>query len=220
MKSADLDEIYRTIPLRDIPWNNEQPPEVLVDLVESRTITPGRTVDFGCGAGNNSVYLARQGFTVTGIDLSPTAIALARENARRQGVECRFVAADVTGDLPEFQGTFDFAFEWELLHHLFPEQRARYVPNVWASLRPGGRYLSLCFSEQDRQFGGKGKIRKTTIGTVLYFSSEAELRDLFSPRFKILDLRTISVRAKRGSHLAVCALMEKAPLPPPASGGR
>src|SRR5512142_2336843 len=116
MESADLDEIYRKTALADIPWNNEDPPEVLVDLVESRTIAPGQAADFGCGAGNYSVYLARKGFDVTGIDLSPTAIGLARENARRHGVGCRFLAADVTGDLTQFTGAFDFALDWELLH--------------------------------------------------------------------------------------------------------
>ncbi len=213
MKSADLDEIYRTIPPRDIPWNTEAPPETIVDLVESRTVPPGDAVDFGCGLGHVCVYLAQKGFTVTGVDLSPTAIGLARENARRHGVTCRFLAADVTGDLAAFRGAVDFACDWELLHHLFPEQRDRYVRNASESLRPGGRYLSLCFSEEDPQFGGKGKYRRTPIGTVLYFSSESELRELFSPRFKILDLRTIPIRAKRGSHLAICAFMEKSAAP-------
>jgi SAM-dependent methyltransferase len=209
MKSADLDEIYRTMPLGEIPWNNAEPPDTLVDIVERRKVAPGRAVDFGCGAGHYSVYLARHGFDVTGVDLSPTAVAIARENARRQGVTCRFLAADVTGDLAALTDSFDFALDWELLHHLFPEQRPAYVRNVWARLNPGGRYLSTCFSEQDPQFGGKGKYRTTSIGTVLYFSSEAELRALFSPWFRILDLRTIPVAGKRGSHLAIQAFMEK-----------
>jgi cyclopropane fatty-acyl-phospholipid synthase-like methyltransferase len=213
MKSADLDEIYRMTPLKDIPWNNEEPPQVLVDLVESAKVVPCKAVDLGCGAGNYAVYLARKGFTVTGVDLSPTAISLARENARRQGVKCHFLAADVTGDLAALTETFDFAFDWELLHHLFPEQRNKYVPNVWAKLNPRGRYLSFCFSEQDAQFGGKGQIRQTPLGTVLYFSSETELRDLFSPWFKILDLRTVSLPGKRGSHLAICVFMEKRAVP-------
>ncbi len=218
MRSVDLDQIYRTTTPKDIPWNHEAPPETLVDLVESRTVPPGNAVDFGCGLGNYCVYLAKKGFTVTGIDVSPTAIRLAQENARRHGVTCRFLAADVTGDLSQFTATFDFAFDWELLHHLAPEQRIPYVRNVSASLKAGGRYLSLCFSEQDPQFGGKGKYRKTPVGTVLCFSSETELRDLFSPWFKILDLRTIPIRAKRGSHLAIYAFMEKNPAPaPPAN---
>lgn len=209
MKPVDLEAIYAQTPLRDIPWDMATPPEALVNLVESGQVRCGKAVDFGCGGGNYSIYLARQGFDVTGVDLSPTAIGIARERARQQGVKCDFLTADVLGDLKELPGTFDFAFDWEVLHHLFPEQRTRYVRNVWAKLAPRGLYLSLCFSEQDPQFGGSGKCRETSLGTLLYFSSEDELRDLFAPGFDMRELKTIQIQGKHASHLAVCAFMQK-----------
>jgi hypothetical protein len=43
-------------------------------------------------------------------------------------------------------------------------------------LVPGGKYLSVCFSEKDAGFGGTGKTRRTTLDTMLYFSSEDELQ--------------------------------------------
>jgi SAM-dependent methyltransferase len=205
----EMEDIYRTTPPEKIPWNIETPPETLVRLVESGRVLPCRTVDFGCGAGNYAVWLATQGFDVTGIDISPSAIALARKTAERQGVSCTFIIADVLGDLREVQGLFDFAFDWELLHHIFPEDRSRYVANVARLLAPCGKYLSVCFHEDDPQFGGSGKYRTTGIGTVLYFSSEEELRDLFSPYFRILELRAIMVSGKWGDHVANYAFMER-----------
>ena len=80
---------------------------------------------------------------------------------------------------------FDFAFEWELLHHIFPPDREKYVNNVYHLLNPGGRYLSVCFSEESNQFGGEGKYRTTPLNTTLYFSSESEMRSLFKPLFII-----------------------------------
>ncbi|HTX66774.1 MAG TPA: methyltransferase domain-containing protein [Opitutaceae bacterium] len=204
-----MEAVYARLPARDLPWDVARPPAILVRLVEGGRIPPGRAVDFGCGGGNHSIYLARRGFDVTGVDISRTAIALARRRARRQGVRCRFLAADVAGDLTRLPGTFAFAFDWELLHHLFPTQRGRYVRNVWAKLAPGGHYLSLCFSEEDPQFGGRGKYRTTSIGTVLYFSSRKELRDLFAPGFRILALRAVEVEGKRGAHRALCALLQR-----------
>ncbi|MDD1670461.1 MAG: class I SAM-dependent methyltransferase, partial [Methanomicrobiales archaeon] len=76
-------------------------------------------------------------------------------------------------------------------------------------LNPGAIYFSVCFSEEDSQFGGTGKIRRTQIGTVLYFSSESEIRELFSPYFSIEDVRTITVPGKFGSHRAVYLLAER-----------
>ena len=66
-----------------------------------------------------------------------------------------------------------------------PSDRKQYVETVHRLLVPGGKYLSVCFSEKDAGFGGTGKERRTPLGTVLYFSSEDELRDLFGPYFDI-----------------------------------
>lgn len=208
MQYADIDRIYRDIPLDKIPRNSESPPDALVTLVMSGKIRQCKTVDLGCGAGNYARYLAGRGFEVTGIDSSPTAIQIAQANARKQGAACRFIVADLLGDMHEVTDTFDFAYDWEVLHHIFPEDRETYVKNVRKILNPGATYLSVCFSETDPQFGGKGKFRKTPVGTTLYFSSEPELRDLFSSHFAIRELKTIEVGGKYGSHYAVYTLMK------------
>ena len=197
------------VPVEDIPWNRPEPPGLLVDLVESGKVAPCKAIDLGCGAGNYAIYLASRGFSMTAVDISPRAIEIARQNASRKGVECVFISADLLGDLEELGQGFDFAYDWELLHHLFPEQRKKYVENVSRLLNPGAKYFSVCFSEEDPQFGGKGKYRRTRLGTHLYFSSENELRQLFSQHFKILDLRTVEITAESGSHSVIYAFMEK-----------
>jgi SAM-dependent methyltransferase len=206
---VDMDEIYRSLPREGIPWNREEPPGILVDLVESGRVRPCDAVDLGCGLGNYAIYLAGKGFSVTGIDISPTAVMMAEKNAEMKGVKCRFVVADVLGELAEFFDGFDFAWDWELLHHIFPQDRDRYVRNVHSMLRRNGQYLSVCFSGEDTHFGGEGKFRRTHIGTVLYFSSEDELGKLFEPYFKILELKTVQVGGPPAPHQAVCAFMSK-----------
>ena len=209
MKYADVDRIYRDIPLDNIPWNSENPPDVLVELVADGKVRPCKTIDLGCGAGNYAIYLAGLGFDVTGIDSSPTAITIAVESAKKRGVRCRFIVADLLGDLQEVTDMFAFAFDWEFLHHIFPEDRETYIKNVYKILKPGAAYFSVCFSEKDPQFGGTGKYRSTRIGTTLYFSSESELRKLVSPYFTIRELKTIEVSGKYGPHCAVSVLSER-----------
>jgi len=208
IKQVDIDKIYREIPLEKIPWNVETPPEAMVELVRSERIKPCKTIDLGCGAGNQAVYLAGRGFSMTGIDSSPAAIDFARENAGKKGIAVNFIVADVLGDLHEVKEKFDFAYDWELLHHIYPEQRDIYVANVHRLLNPGAKYLSVCFSENDTQFGGSGKYRKTSLDTVLYFSSEDELQKLFEKHFSILELKTIEISGKFANHLANYVFME------------
>jgi len=104
-----MEQIYRDVPLEDIPWKQSQPPRLLVEAARSGKIKPRRAVDLGCGAGNYAVWLAEQGFDVTGIDISRRALRYARNLAHSRGVSCRFVAADLLGDLKKFHGSFDLA---------------------------------------------------------------------------------------------------------------
>ena len=204
-----MESIYQELTPERIPWNLEDPPQLIVDLVESKQILPCEAVDLGCGAGNYAVWFASKGFQMTGIDFSPKAIEMAQEISRKKGVTCRFIAEDLMGGLGRLHRSFDFAYDWEVLHHVFPEDREQYVLNVEKLLKPGGAYLSVCFSEEDPSFGGVGKVRKTPLGTALYFSSEEELRELFTPHFQVNELRTSEITGKYGPHKAVVARMTR-----------
>ena len=79
-----MDKIYGKTPFNEIPWNFESPPDALVDLIDSAKVKPCKTIDLGCGTGNYAIYLASQGFDVTGIDISPSAIKIAKETQKRK----------------------------------------------------------------------------------------------------------------------------------------
>lgn len=205
-----MDEIYKNVPLEKIPWNIETPPDILVKLVDSGKLKPCKVIDLGCGAGNYAIYLASKGFDVTGIDVSSAAIGMAKENAKEKKVNCHFLVADALADLAKvLKDAFDFAYDWELLHHIFPPERKKYIENVYNILNPAGKYLSVCFSNKDHHFGGCGKYRKTRLGTELYFSSEDELRKIFSSYFTISDLKTMEIKGKAVSHIVNYVFMEK-----------
>ena len=204
-----MEQIYRDLPPERIPWNLEQPPELLADLVRTERIRPCDAVDVGCGCGNYAVWLATLGFQMTGMDISPTALELAQQLARAKGVTCRLLEEDITGEVVRHEGAFDFGYDWEVLHHVFPKERVAYASNVHRMLRPGATYLSVCFSDKDRDFGGTGKYRETPLGTTLYFSSEEEIERVFALKFQILELDTKEVVGKYGPHAAVVALLER-----------
>lgn len=209
MIKDQMEKIYKNMAIDDIPWNFKTPPDVLENLVRTGKIAPCKTIDLGCGTGNYAIYLAGEGFDVTAVDISSSAIKIAKNNASQKGIDCNFIVADILGDLKQIQSTFNFAYDWELLHHIFPSDREKYIRDVYRLLNPGGQYLSVCFSEENLQFGRVGKFRKTPLETVLYFSSENELRVLYESFFKIEELKTIEIKGKFSPHKAIYAFMIK-----------
>lgn len=209
MIKDQMEKIYKNMAIDDIPWNFKTPPDVLENLVRTGKITPCKTIDLGCGTGNYAIYLAGEGFDVTAVDISSSAIKIAKNNASQKGIDCNFIVADILGDLKQIQSTFNFAYDWELLHHIFPSDREKYIRDVYRLLNPGGQYLSVCFSEENLQFGRVGKFRKTPLETVLYFSSENELRVLYESFFKVEELKTIEIKGKFSPHKAIYTFMIK-----------
>jgi len=206
MKSKDL---YKNIPLDQIPWIQEKPPKCLSESIKNLSTPPAKILDIGCGIGNFSLYFAILGFKVTGIDISPTAIEIAHKNALSEKLDCNFIVSDFLKEMKILKEYADFAFDYEVLHHIFPEDREQFVKNVDHCLKKGGCYLSICFSEEEVYFGDKGKYRTTPFGTTLYFSSEQEIKDLMSPYFNILELNTILIPGKQKEHQAIFCLMQK-----------
>jgi len=204
-----MEKIYRRVPLKKIPWNMETPPDILQHIVATGKITPCKVIELGCGVGHYVRYLARMGFDATGVDFSETAIGMARDSASDDEVKPIFIVSDLLGDMAEVHETFDFAYDWELLHHIFPPERPRYVHNVHRLLNSHGRYMSVSFSEKDPEFGGAGKYRTTPLGTTLYFSSEREIASLVEPLFEVEELETVEIRGKSAPHLAVYAFLKK-----------
>ncbi len=209
MIKDQMEKIYRSIPLDKIPWNIETPPDILQNIVKTEKIKPCKVIELGCGTGNYVIYLSSKGFDATGVDISKTAIEIATNSASKKGINCNFISSDVLGDMTEVQDTFDFAYDWELLHHIFPQDREKYINNVHRLLNPEGMYLSVCFSEKSPQFGGVGKYRKTPLDTVLYFSSEREIVSLVEPLFEIEKLETVEIQGKFAPHRAIYAFMKK-----------
>ncbi len=100
-----------------------------------------RILDLGVGSGWTSRWLTRCGYRVTGLDISPGMIDIAREQAEKEEGETRFLAADLEelGNLD--LGTFDGCLAYDVLHHV--EKLDLTLEAVAKTLLPGGRFLAL-----------------------------------------------------------------------------
>jgi SAM-dependent methyltransferase len=122
----------------DLPWHQPDPPQILVDAVKARP-RGGRALDVGCGAGTLSVYLAKHGFDVTGIDVIPKALELAGAHARAAGADVTFVEADALAWAAP--APFDLVLDSGCLHSLIGGGPARYRERLLSWLPPGGDFV-------------------------------------------------------------------------------
>ena len=132
-------------PPTGIPWDVHQAQPRLMELEALGGIS-GEVLDIGCGLGDNAIYLASRGHSVTGLDGSPAAIEEARRRAGAAGVTVTFDVADAT-DLSGYEDRFDTVVDSALYHCLDDDGRQAYIAGLYRATRPGARLHLSCFSD-------------------------------------------------------------------------
>lgn len=144
------DPVWEEI-FRRSEWG-KYPPEHLIRFVARRWYGAAdrkqiRLLDLGCGPGANTWYMAREGFTVSGIDGSPTAIERATARLASEGLAADLQIGDFVA-LPWPDGTFDGAVDNVTLCCNHFAQAKRAVAEVHRVLKPGGAFLSCNFTNR------------------------------------------------------------------------
>ena len=154
-----FDKLYRGEPTFEggpkptgVPWDIRQAQPRLMELEALGGIT-GEVLDIGCGLGDNAIYLASRGHSVTGLDGSPAAIEQARDRAAQAGVYPTAGSAGVTFDVADatnltgYDGRFDTVVDSALYHCLDDDGRQAYAASLYRATRPGARWHLYCFSD-------------------------------------------------------------------------
>lgn len=159
------------------PWDGHPIAQNLQNLVE--TLPPGSALDLGCGTGDASIYLARHGWQVTGVDFVTKALDKAR--AKAADLPINFVRADVTQLSRAGIGSdFQLIVDNGCLHNMSDDDRDAYAREVSALAAPDARLLIVAFLPGGR-FGVRGvqpaemERRFTPAWTLLSAGNEREL---------------------------------------------
>jgi SAM-dependent methyltransferase len=150
----------------DLPWFRPEPPAMLQKVVEERKLRRGRALDLGCGAGAYSIYLAKNGYDVTGVDYLPEAIGMAEGNAKKAGVTVRFVESDLLKW--ESDGAFDLVLDSGCLHSLSPSERPAYRKRLLLWMGNACDYVLVHFGRRHpldwRPIGPRRRRRQQIVG--------------------------------------------------------
>ncbi len=169
--ARSFDAAYEGTP----PWDIGRPQPEFVRLAEAGEIV-GSVLDVGCGTGEHTIYLASLGHEALGIDGAPRAIEKARRKAQQRGSAATFMVADAL-DLSKIGRQFDTVIDSGLFHVFSDDERPRFVTSLSWVVRPGGRYIMMCFSELQPGDWGPRRV------------SQAEIRAAFNHGWTIEAIR-------------------------------
>lgn len=162
--------------------------------------------EMGCGAGPNLVWLAEKGTTVTGVDISPTALELARQNLERRGLSDRVgrMVEGTVSSVPEIEdASLDGVVESCVYQHLPREDRLAAFREIDRVVKPGGVFVGHMLDHRHTVFQnhqgeelaedpgslvleeGKSRFYLTNIGLSHFFKPE-EVEGLF-PGWSVVD---------------------------------
>jgi SAM-dependent methyltransferase len=151
-------------------------------------------LDLGCGCGRHLVGFSRQGFQVSGMDISTTGLSLTQAWLKEEGQKADLVQGDFRRNLPFRDDCFQGIFSTQVIHHALLGEIHLAIREIWRVLRPGG----LAFITVAARKSPNLPFQEIEPGTFLpldgdeqglphHIFSLAELRQEFS-HFEILDL--------------------------------
>jgi SAM-dependent methyltransferase len=164
------------------PWSIGNPQPELSALIDQGKFH-GDVLDVGCGEAAISLTLAELGHTTVGLDLSPTAIELARREAAKWGLtRATFEVADIS-NFTGYDGRFGTIVDSTLFHSIPVEAREGYQRSISRAAAPGASYFALVF---DKAAVPQGPINAVTAD---------ELREVVSKYWVVDEIRPARLHA-------------------------
>ena len=125
-------------------------------VIDEASLKPGESVlDCGCGTGTLAVIAKRQigaEGKVTGIDLSPDQLAIARKKAQKENLDIEFHEGSID-ELPFPDASFDAIFSTLMIHHVPPHVKTAAFREMRRVLKPNGRIVIADFGPPKHWWG-------------------------------------------------------------------
>lgn len=167
------------------PWNIGEPQPELAALIAAGGVRSD-VLDAGSGYAELSLALAADGYTVVGIELTPTAVAASRRAAADRGLSnATFVQDDITA-FTGYDGRFNTIIDSTLFHSIPVEGRDGYQRAAFRAAAPGATYVILVFAKGAFPAELTEKPNEVT---------EAELREAVGKYWEIDEIRPAFIHA-------------------------
>jgi len=161
-----------------------------------------RILDLGCGSGRHTVYLAKRGFEVYGIDIAKEGIKIAKEWLKKEKLKANLKIGDIYKKLPYENGFFDAIVCVRTLNHGKIEWIRKTIKEMYRILKPNGyvfvtvhKHVAKKYIPKERLYGIKWIAPRTYVilggpekGLPHYrFNKKILIKEFKKAGFKILD---------------------------------
>jgi SAM-dependent methyltransferase len=139
-----------------VPWDDALPPPEVIELIPQ--LEPARALDLGCGYGRATIFMARHGWQVDGVDFIPEAVAEAKTRADAAGVgaQVQFHESQVSSLGFLTDAAYDFALDVGCMHNLSETDLQDYAAELRRLLRLGAVYLLYARLSEPEQLAEDG----------------------------------------------------------------
>lgn len=179
------------------PWDGHALSPVLGELIDGPAAIPaGIALDVGCGTGDASIYLARHGWQVTGVDVATKALEKAYAKAAVEHVRVNFMQADATRlSSLGMDKSFGLIVDSGCMHGMSDDARDEYVRELSAVAAQQARLLIFAFTPAG-QFGVRG-------------IDHAEIERRFTPQWILLSSGEEAEMTRNPQHPARHYLLQR-----------
>jgi len=169
---------------RDLDLDQKEPMGIMKNVsFEMKKRNLSDVLELGCGRGRNCIWLARENFSVTGIDYNLRDLILLKDYVSPHGIPMNIVQNDVSA-LSFRENTFDVVLSLHVLTYIREEMRTKVAEEVKRVLRPEGLFVAVERSPKDPLYKQGREIEKETYllqGIAHHFFSAQEFQTLLEP---------------------------------------
>ena len=165
--------------------------------LREQAIKDGHALDIGTGHGRNSIFLAKQGFEVTGLDYMTNNCEIVRAKAEAEQLPINAICHDIKEPWPVNDNSVDIVIDtFCFKHQIDPEAQKFYVQELYRVMKPGAFYLMTLVSRNDGYYGdldaiptenGEYVVTDPVLGVHSRIYTEQEVLDLFADQLMIVE---------------------------------
>ena len=138
----------------NVAWDLKSPTPVFQRIVkENKIIDTGKILIMGSGYGYDAIEAAKNGFDVTAVDFSDSAVNFALSHARKEGVTINFLVKNFFELTEKYAARFDIVYDYVAYCAISPIRRDEYAKLISDLLKCAGTFIALWFPVERRSGG-------------------------------------------------------------------